>query len=107
TALYQQLRKDLLSDVLSEERYRRDHQLRSVLSPTGDNEEYMHRLGALKKFCMNILFLSAQRRQKRQGFEEVLFALAAGLAMTFATAVAFWAQARYTQVSLNFFLILV
>jgi len=37
----------------------------------------------------------------------MLFALAAGVAMTVATAVAFWAQARYAQASLNFFLILV
>jgi hypothetical protein len=78
-----------------------------VLSPTGDNEEYIFRIGFLKKFCMNILFLAARRKQTRQGWEEVLFAIAAGLAMAFATAVAFWAQARFTQVSLNFFLIVV
>jgi hypothetical protein len=37
----------------------------------------------------------------------VLFALAAGVAMAFATAVAVWAQVRFTQASLNFFLIMV
>ncbi|NMO17299.1 hypothetical protein HPC49_06680 [Pyxidicoccus fallax] len=101
------LRKGLMEAVLREEAYRKEHQLRSVLSPTGDNEEYLQRLGFLKKFCMNVLFLSSKRKQKRQGFEEVLFAMAAGVAMTFATAVAFWAQARFAQASLNFFLILV
>ncbi|AKJ05462.1 hypothetical protein ATI61_102522 [Archangium gephyra] len=107
SGVYIELRKDLMEEVLREEQYRKDHQLRSVISPTGDNEEYMHRFGFLKKFCMNILFLSARRAQRRQGWEEVLFALAAGVAMTFATAVAFWAQVRYTQASLNFFLIMV
>ncbi len=101
------LRKGLMEAVLREEAYRKEHRLRSVLSPTGDNEEYIQRLGFLKKFCMNVLFLSSKRRQKRQGFEEMLFAFAAGVAMTFATAVAFWAQARFAQASLNFFLILV
>lgn len=101
------LRKGLMEAVLREEAYRKEHRLRSVLSPTGDNEEYIQRLGFLKKFCMNVLFLSSKRKQKRQGFEEMLFALAAGVAMTFATAVAFWAQARFAQASLNFFLILV
>ncbi|MFP2925369.1 hypothetical protein ACLESO_09150 [Pyxidicoccus sp. 3LG] len=101
------LRKGLMEAVLREEAYRKEHRLRSVLSPTGDNEEYIQRLGFLKKFCMNVLFLSSKRRQKRQGWEEMLFALAAGVAMTFATAVAFWAQERYAQASLNFFLILV
>lgn len=101
------LRKGLMDAVLREEAYRKEHRLRSVLSPSGDNEEYMQRLGFLKKFCMNVLFLSSRRRQTRQGWEEVLFALAAGLAMAFATAVALWAQVRFTQVSLNFFLIAV
>ncbi len=104
---YIEVRKALMDELLSEERYRVEHGLRSVLSPTGDNEEYMHRIGFLKKFCMNILFLSARRNQKRQGWEEVLFALAAGVAMTFATLVVFWAQERFPQVSLNFFLIMV
>ncbi|MBN8466849.1 hypothetical protein JYJ95_10000 [Corallococcus exiguus] len=101
------LRKGLMEAVLREESYRKEHRLRSVLSPTGDNEEYMQRLGFLKKFCMNVLFLSSRRRSGRQGWEEVLFAIAAGVAMAFATSVALWAQVRFTQVSLNFFLIAV
>jgi hypothetical protein len=107
SGIYIEPRKALMAAVIREETYRKENQLRSVLSPTGDNEEYMHRIGFLKKFCMNILFLSARRKATRQGWEEVLFAIAAGLAMAFATAVAFWAQARFTQVSLNFFLIVV
>ncbi len=107
SGVYIEPRKELMGAVIREETYRKENKLRSVLSPTGDNEEYMHRIGFLKKFCMNILFLSARRKQKRQGWEEVLFAIAAGLAMAFATAVAFWAQLRFTQVSLNFFLIAV
>lgn len=107
SGVYIEVRKELMDEVLREEQYRKANQLRSVISPTGDNEEYMHRFGFLKKFCMNILFLSARRAQTRQGWEEVLFALAAGVAMSFATAIAFWAQVRYTQASLNFFLIMV
>jgi hypothetical protein len=37
----------------------------------------------------------------------MLFATAAGIAMAFATAIAFWAQTRFTQASFNFFVILV
>lgn len=107
TGAFIQLRKELMAEVLREEDYRKANKLRSVLSPTGDNEEYMHRIGFLKKFCMNILFLAARRTSKRRGFEEVLFAIAAGLAMTFATGVAFWAQLRFPQISMSFFLALV
>jgi hypothetical protein len=104
--IYADLRRELMSEIIDEENYRKAGNLRSVLSPTGDNEEYMQRLSFLKKFCTNILFL-ALRREQRNGWEELIFALAAGLAMAFATAVAFWAQGRFPQVSLNFFLIVV
>lgn len=107
TPPFDELRKSLMQDVVAEDSYRKHNQLKSVVSPTGDNEEYLYRIGVLKKFCMNILFLTVRRDQTRAGWEEVLFAMAAGLAMAFATAVAFWAQLRFPQVSLNFFLILV
>jgi hypothetical protein len=107
TGVYIELRKELMAQVINDEVYRKEAKLRSVISPTGDNEEYMHRIGFLKKFCMNILFLAARRDHTRRNWEEVLFAVAAGLAMAFATAVAFVAQQRFPQVSLNFFMILV
>ncbi len=107
SGVWVELRKELMTEVIREEDYRRGKGLPSVLSLTEDNEEYLHRTGFLKKFCQNILFLRVRRESRRQGWEEVLFAIAAGIAMAFATAVAFWAQVRFTQVSLNFFLILV
>ncbi|MBI3186198.1 MAG: hypothetical protein HYZ28_29015 [Myxococcales bacterium] len=107
TGPYLAPRKELMAQVIDDEHYRKENQLRSVISPTGDNEEYMHRIGFLKKFCMNILFLSVRREAGRTGWEEGAFAMAAGLAMAFATAVAFAAQERFHQASLNFFLILV
>jgi hypothetical protein len=106
SGVYLDLRRELMAEIIDEENYRKANKLRSVLSPTGDNEEYTQRVSFLKKFCTNILFL-ALRRERRNGLEELLFAVAAGCAMAFATAVAFWAQGRFSQVSLNFFLILV
>ncbi len=107
TGPYTEVRKELMAQVVADEGYRKEHKLSSVLSPTGDNEEYMHRIGFLKKFCMNILFLSVRREERRKGWEEAAFAVAAGVAMAFATAVAFAAQLRVPQASLNFFLVLV
>lgn len=107
TGLYVELRKELMAQVVNDERYRKEAKLRSVISPTGDNEEYTHRVGFLKKFCMNILFLKVHRASARKNWEEIMFAMAAGLAMTFATGVVFFAQTRIPQASLNFFLVLV
>ncbi|MBE2248002.1 MAG: hypothetical protein IAE78_00550 [Myxococcus sp.] len=104
---YSELRRDLMDVVIADESYRKLHGLASVIAPDTDNEEYTHRIGFLKKFCMNILFLDVQRSSPRKAWEEVLFALAAGLAMAFALGVGLFAQNRYPQVSFNFFVIAV
>jgi hypothetical protein len=102
SGLFTELRKALMDQVLDEEKYRKEQNLRSVLTPQGDNEEYTHRFGILKKYCMNILFLKVRRTSARKTYEEMFLAAAAGLAMIFATAVAFFAQSRYSQASFNF-----
>ena len=104
---YVDLRRELMDVVISDESYRRAKNLPSVLTADGDNEEYTHRIGFLKKFCMNILFLKVQRSSKRKAWEEVLFAIAAGGSMAFALGVGLFAQSRYPQASFNFFMLAV
>lgn len=101
------VRRELMDVVIADERYRKKNGLSSVIEPDTDNEEYTHRVSFLKKFCMNILFLDVQRSGSRKRWEEVLFALAAGLAMAFALLVGLFAQTRYPQVSFNFFVVAV
>jgi hypothetical protein len=107
TAETDALRKSLMDVVLADETYRRQNGLRSVIARGSDNEEYAHRIGFLKKFCMNILFLTVVRSSPRKAWEEVLFAIAAGGAMAFALGVGFFAQTRYPQASFNFFIMAV
>lgn len=107
SGLFTELRKALMEQVIDEENYRKEQHLRSVLTTQGDNEEYTHRFGILKKYCMNILFLKVRRTSARKTWEEMLLAGAAGLAMIFATLVAFIAQDRFSQASFNFFIALV
>ncbi len=107
TRAFLELRRELMDVVVVDENYRRSLQLPSVLVPVGDNEEYAHRVGFLKKFCQNILFLKVLRSSPRKAWEEVLFAIAAGSAMAVALAVGLFAQSRYPQASFNFFVIAV
>ena len=107
SGVYVELRRELMDVVVADESYRRAKKLPSVLAAEGDNEEYSHRVGFLKKFCMNILFLKVQRSSKRKAWEEVLFAIAAGGAMAFALGVGLFAQSRYPQASFNFFMLAV
>ncbi len=107
SGVYVELRRELMDVVIADESYRRAKKLPSVLDAQGDNEEYSHRVGFLKKFCMNILFLKVQRSSKRKAWEEVLFAIAAGGSMAFALGVGLFAQSRYPQASFNFFMLAV
>lgn len=100
-------KKRLLDAILAEERYRRERGYPSILVPTGDNEPYVYRAGLLKKFCSSALFLEVHRAHARRTWQELAFAVAAGIAMAFATVIAFWAQSRYGQLGLQVFLILV
>ena len=97
----------LLGAILEEETYRRDRGYPSILDPASDNEAYVHRAGMLKKFCSSALFLEIRRMAARRTWQEVFFAISAGIAMAFATLVAFWAQARYSQLELRLLLIFV
>jgi hypothetical protein len=97
----------MLTVILAEESYRKERGYPSVLDPHGDNEAYVHRAGVLKKFCSSALFLEIERGLARRTWQEVFFAIAAGIAMAFATLVALWAQARYSGLPLRLLLIFV
>jgi hypothetical protein len=107
SGIYTELRRELMDVVIADESYRKVQKMPSVLAADGDNEEYSHRIGFLKKFCMNILFLRVQRSSTRKRWEEVLFAIAAGGSMAFALGVGLFAQSRYPQASFNFFVLAV
>ncbi len=100
------LSRRLLDRMLDEEAYRRRRGYPSIIDPDTDNEVFIYRSGILKKFCSSVLFLRVHQAAPRVS-QEVLFAVAAGIAMAFATVVAFWAQMRYGAISLNVFFILV
>ena len=79
----------------------------SVSKPKRSNEEVLHRKSRLKKYIESNLFLNTQTRQEGVVTEQLLFSIAAGLAMVFATAVAFASQMIYGSLTVPFFFALV
>jgi hypothetical protein len=61
----------------------------------------------LKKFIESNLFLNTDTRREAVLMEQMMFAIAAGVAMVFATGVAFLSQMIYGNLSLPFFIALV
>lgn len=89
------LRRSLLDTILREEAYRQKRGFPTIIDPRTDNERYIYRTGLLKKYCSSALFLPLHRDFTRKRWQDLVYALAAGIAMTFFMAVAFWGQERY------------
>lgn len=71
------------------------------------NRELIFRMGLLKKYAENELFLTANKKREGILTEQIYYSIAAGLAMVFATAVAFSFQQKYGNFTMPFFVALV
>ena len=101
------VQQPVLADrIRAETDYRTAQGYPSVLTKD-TRESYLRRVSALKKFTSSVLWLSTSTRREGTTLEQVLFAIAAGVAMVFATLVAFYAQSIYGQFSLPVFVALV
>lgn len=71
------------------------------------NNDIVHRLSLLKKYAESHLFLNIYKRRDGVFAEQVLFSLAAGISMIFATVVAFSVQQKYGNYTMPLFVALV
>jgi len=101
------LKAQLIAHVQAEVNYRRDSGYSTLLEPEGDNETFLFRTSALKKFTSSVLYLKLAVKREGTAIEQMLLALAAGLSMIFATVVAFYAQQRFGMFTLPVFVALV
>src|SRR5690606_3086454 len=76
----------LADRIRAESDYRTEQGYPSVLTKD-TRESYLRRVSALKKFTSSVLWLSTSTRREGTTLEQVLFAIAAGVAMVFATLV--------------------
>ena len=102
-----EFQQELSARVDLEIRHRKSLGYRSILKENDDNEEYASRTSALKKYAAGVLYLSTAIRREGTALEHLMSALAAGLAMVFATFVAFYFQQRYGNFTFPFFVALV
>lgn len=79
----------------------------SVLKVDDENETYTFRASVIKKYVSGILHLSIESQQEGKAMEQVLLALAAGISMFFATAVAFYFQSVYGSFTFPAFVALI
>ncbi len=102
-----EIENNIYSFIKGEVNRRKEKGYRSVVKIDSSNEEMLFRFSTLKKYFSSIL--SLERDVEREGtiLEQLLFSLAAGMAMLFATAVAFWGQTTFGNLTMSFFIVLV
>ena len=93
--------------VAQESKHRRQHGFFSVLNELDENEGYLYRASVLKKYASSVLFLSADIAKDGRRLTHLSNALAAGIAMIFATLVAFYFQSNFGTFTLPVFAALV
>jgi hypothetical protein len=101
------VRKTVADLARAEALYRRARGYGCVTERGSDNETTLFRAGVLKKYIAGILFLHTRLGREQQVLEQMLLSAAAGGAMLFATAVAFFFQLRYGALTVPFFLAVV
>lgn len=102
------LKKKLLHVIHSEIEYKREKGFPVVEKKEANrNRELIFRLGLLKKFAENELFLTANKKKDGVLVEQLYYSIAAGISMVFATAIAFSFQIKYGNFTMPFFVALV
>jgi hypothetical protein len=103
-----QLYSDALYNLIRIEiEHRSNDHYPSIPRENDDNEELIFRKSVLKKFMSSVLHLETTTEKEGLFLEQVLFGIAAGLSMIFATGVAFYSQYRYGTISTTVFVILI
>jgi hypothetical protein len=97
----------IVSLIESEQKYKKQ---KNYVSPKDKNvnpEDLLYKRSRLKKYIESVFFLYQDIRKDGAMFEQTVLALAAGLAMVFSTAVAFYYQQVYGNFTMPFFIALV
>ncbi len=102
-----ELLKELIGFIKEEQTYRKTQNFDVTDNEDFFDEMLFHKRSQLKKFIESVLFLNRDIRKDGTFFEQSIFALAAGLAMVFSTAIAFYYQQVYGNFTLPFFIALV
>ena len=97
-----------LYDIIRIEiQHRKDNSYPSIPKEDDENEEIIFRKSVLKKFMGSVLYLRTMTEKEGLFLEQLLFGIAAGLSMLFATSVAFYSQLRYGSIGATVFAILI
>jgi hypothetical protein len=106
-AFRKELESPLLSLIHEERDCRRIERYPSIPEQGSDFEKFLYRKSVLKKYMESVLSLQTHTEKEGRVLSEILLGVAAGFAMIFATAVLFFSQYRFGQLTAPVFALLV
>lgn len=104
---YFDLGKKIFEVIKQENAYRNIKKMSQVNPEDKSNEKFVYKYAILKKYFFEILFLVSRTKGASKFLKNLLFSLAAGISMIFATLVAFYSQKKYGNLTFSFFVALV
>ena len=104
---YAKAREGFMSLIMEEREYKVSQDYGTLnLNDRHDRQLVYHR-GMLKKFIESELYIRLDKKKDGVAVEQIYYSIAAGVAMIFATAVAWHTQVRYGNITWPLFIVLV
>ena len=104
---YYSVIEDLRLSLDAEIEYRKQNNFPLSSTVKKENENLIKRWNIIKYFISNKLIIKAKIDKDSRYLEEILFSFAAGIAMVFATGIAFYYNQKFGNFTLSFFVVLV
>ena len=101
------IRKELMNLIISEHNYKISQNYGVMEDDAEHNRQLVYHRGMLKKFIESELYIRLDKKKDGVAIEQIYYSIAAGVAMIFATAVAWHTQVRYGNITWPLFIVLV
>lgn len=107
TAEEKTLRERLARMVMDQREYKKHMGYDVLNGEVNHDRRLVHHRGMLKKFIESNLYINLKKKKDGVAVEQVMYSIAAGVAMIFATGVAWYTQMKYGNITWPLFVALV
>ena len=104
---YADMRKEFMTLIQDERHYKSIHEYGILSDDKVSNRQLVYHHGMLKKFIESELYINLDKKRDGVAIEQIYYSIAAGLAMIFATGVAWFTQLKYGNITWPLFIVLV
>ena len=101
------LRKRFAKMVIDQREYKMRMGYDVLNGEVNHDRRLVHHRGMLKKFIESNLYINLKKKKDGVAVEQILYSIAAGVAMIFATGVAWYTQMKYGNITWPLFIVLV